>query len=114
MGEVTVTAKKPLIEQKIDRMIVNVEAAVTNVGATALEVLEKSPGVTVDKDGNISLKGKQNVQIFIDGKPAYLSGAELVNLLNNMSANQLEQIEIMTNTPAKSRCRCNRCDLTNV
>lgn len=98
---VTVTARKPLIEQKIDKMIVNVEAAVTNVGATALEVLEKAPGVTVDKDGTISLKGKQNVQIFIDGKPAYLSGAELVNLLNNMSANQLELIEIMTNPPAK-------------
>jgi iron complex outermembrane recepter protein len=101
LGAVTVTAKKPLIEQKIDRMIVNVEAAVTNVGATALEVLEKAPGVTVDKDGNISLKGKQSVQVYIDGKPAYLSGLELVNLLNNMNANQLEQIEIMTNPPAK-------------
>ncbi len=101
LGTVTVTARRPLIEQKIDRMVVNVEAAVTNVGATALEVLEKSPGVTVDKDGNISLKGKQNVQVFIDGKPAYLSGQELVNLLSNMNANQLDQIEIMTNPPAR-------------
>lgn len=101
IGGVTVTSSKPLIEQKIDRMVVNVDAAVSNVGATALEVLEKSPGVTVDRDGNISLKGKQSVQIFIDGKPAYLSGAELVNLLSNMNANQLEQIEIMTNPPAK-------------
>ena len=49
IGEVTVTAKKPLIEQKLDRTIVNVEASVTNVGATALEVLEKSPGISVDK-----------------------------------------------------------------
>ena len=98
---VTVIGRKPLVEQKIDRMIVNVDAAVSNVGATALEVLEKSPGITVDKDGNISLKGKQGVQIFIDGKPSYLSGAELVNLLQNMSASQLEQIEIMTNPPAK-------------
>jgi hypothetical protein len=101
IGEVTVTARKPLIEQKIDRMIVNVEAAVSNVGATALEVLEKSPGITVDKDGTISLKGKQSVQVYIDGKPAYLSGLDLVNLLSNMSASQLEQIEIMTNPPAK-------------
>ena len=67
---VTVSSKKPLIEQKIDKTILNVEASVTNVGATALEVLEKAPGVTVDKDGNISLKGKAGVQIFIDGKPA--------------------------------------------
>lgn len=101
LAAVTVVSKRPLFEQKTDRMIVNVEAAVTNVGATALEVLERSPGVTVDKDGNISLKGKQNVQVYIDGKPAYLSGQDLVNLLNNMNANQLDQIEIMTNPPAR-------------
>jgi len=101
LAAVTVTAHKPLIEQRIDRMVVNVDAAVTNVGATALEVLEKSPGITVDKDGKISLKGKQGVQIFVDGRPSYLSGADLVNLLSNMNANQLEQIEIMTNPPAK-------------
>ena len=57
LSAVIVTGKKPLIEQKIDRMVVNVDASVTNVGSTALEVLEKSPGVAVDKDGNISLKG---------------------------------------------------------
>lgn len=101
LGGVTVTAKKPLIEQRIDRTIVNVEAAVTNVGATALEVLEKSPGISVDRDGNISLKGKQGVQVYIDGRPSYLSGADLANLLRNMNANQLDQIEIMTNPPAK-------------
>jgi hypothetical protein len=67
-----VIAKKPLIELKLDKTVVNVDAAVTNVGATALEVLEKSPGVTVDKDGNISLKGKTGVQIYIDGKPSYV------------------------------------------
>jgi iron complex outermembrane recepter protein len=101
VGGVTVSAKKPLIEQKIDRTIVNVDASVTNVGNSALEVLEKSPGITVDKDGNISLKGKQGVQIFIDGRPSYLSGADLANLLRSMSASQLDQIEIMTNPPAK-------------
>ena len=101
LGAVTVTAKKPLVEQKIDRMVVNVEAAVTNVGATAMEVLEKSPGITVDKDGNISLKGKQGVQIYIDGRPSYLSGTDLANYLRNMNASQLDQIEIMTNPPAK-------------
>ena len=101
IGEVTVTAKKPLIEQKLDRTIVNVEASITNVGATAMEVLEKSPGISVDKDGNISLKGKQGVQVYVDGRPSYLSGADLANLLRNMNASQLDQIEIMTNPPAK-------------
>ncbi|MEQ1676928.1 MAG: TonB-dependent receptor, partial [Chitinophagaceae bacterium] len=98
---VTVTARKPLVEQKIDRMVVNVEASATNVGATAMEVLEKSPGISVDKDGNISLKGKQGVQVYIDGRPSYLAGTDLANYLRSMNAAQLEQIEIMTNPPAK-------------
>ena len=101
MANVTVTAKRPLIEQKIDRTVVNVEASVTNVGATALEVLEKSPGISVDKDGNISLKGKEGVMVLIDGRPTQLGGTDLANMLRNMNANQLDQIEIMTNPPAK-------------
>lgn len=101
MSGVTVVARRPFIEQKMDRMLVNVDASVTNSGSTALEVLEKSPGVTVDKDGNISLKGKSGVMVMIDGRPAYLSGTELSNYLKNLPANALEQIEIMTNPPAK-------------
>lgn len=101
LKEVTVVSRKPMVEQKIDRTIINVEAAVTNAGSTALEVLEKSPGVQVDKDGNISLKGKQGVMVLIDGRPSYLSGPELANMLKGMQASQLEQIEIMTNPPAK-------------
>lgn len=101
LSGVTVTARKPLIEQKIDRTLVNVDAAASNVGTTALEVLEKSPGVSVDKDGNISLKGKQGVQVYVDGRPTYLSGTDLANMLGNMNSSQLDQIEIMTNPPAK-------------
>lgn len=98
---VVVVGKKPLLEQKIDRMVVNVDAYVSNVGSTALEVLEKSPGITVSKDGNISLKGKPDVIVMVDGKPSYLGSAELAGLLSNMSSNQLSQIEIMTNPSAK-------------
>lgn len=98
---VTVTANRPLIEQKIDRTVVNVEASVTNAGSNALEVLEKAPGVSVDKDGNISLKGKDGVMVLIDGRPTQLGAADLANMLRNMNASQLEQVEIMTNPPAK-------------
>ena len=98
---VTVTSNKPLVEQKIDRTVVNVEASVTNVGSSALEVLEKSPGITVDRDGNISLKGKEGVIVLIDNRPTYLSGPDLANLLRSMQASQLDQIEIMTNPPAR-------------
>ncbi|HNP24337.1 MAG TPA: TonB-dependent receptor [Panacibacter sp.] len=98
---VSVAAQRPLVETKIDKTVVNVDASPTNTGLSALEMLEKSPGVTVDNDGNISLKGKQGVMIFIDGKPAYLSGQDLTNYLKNMPANQLDQIEIMSQPPAK-------------
>jgi iron complex outermembrane receptor protein len=101
IGGVTVTARRPLIEQKIDRTVLNVEASVTNVGNSALEVLEKAPGVTVDKDGNISLKGKDGVMVMVDGRPTQLSGPDLANLLRSMNAGQLDQIEIMTNPPAR-------------
>lgn len=101
VGGVMVTSKKPLIEQKAGKTLINVDASPTNSGLTALELLEKSPGVSVDNDGNISLKGKQGVLILIDGKPTYMSGADLAALLKNMQSSSLEQIEIMTNPPAK-------------
>jgi iron complex outermembrane recepter protein len=97
----TVTSKKQVIEYKADKIVVNVDANLNNAGANALEVLQKAPGVTVDKDGNVSLKGKSSVMIFIDGKPAYVSGADLANLLTNMQSSQLDQIEVMSNPPAK-------------
>ncbi|HUR10473.1 MAG TPA: TonB-dependent receptor, partial [Flavitalea sp.] len=101
LGEVTVTAKRPMVENKIDKMVVNVEAFITNSGGTALDVLEKSPGITVDRDGNVSLKGKQGVIILIDGKQTFLAGQDLANFLRNMPSNQLDQIEIMTQPSAK-------------
>jgi len=101
LKEVVVNSKKPFIERKLDKTILNVEASITNAGSTAMEVLEKAPGVSVDKDGNISLKGKQGVIIMIDGKPSYLSGQDLANFLKNLPAANLDQVEIMTNPSAK-------------
>jgi outer membrane receptor protein involved in Fe transport len=101
LKEIAIVARKPFIEQKIDKMVVNVDAAVTNAGTNILEVLEKSPGITVDGDGKISLKGKQQVMVMIDGKPTYLGQAELTNLLKTMPSGSIEQIEIMTNPSAK-------------
>lgn len=101
LGGVTVQARRPLVENKIDKMVVNVDASPTNAGSSALEVLEKSPGISVDRDGNISIKGKQGVIVLVDGKQTYLSGQDLANLLRNMPASQLDQIEIMTQPSAK-------------
>jgi iron complex outermembrane receptor protein len=101
LAEVHVDNKKPLIEQKAGKTVINVEASATNVGLNVLDLLQKSPGVTVDNDGNISLKGKQGVMILIDGKPTYMSGPDLAAYLKNMQSTALSQIEIMTNPPAK-------------
>ena len=98
---VAVDTKKPFIERQIDKTVLNVDALISNAGSTAMEVLEKAPGVSVDKDGNISLKGKQGVIIMMDGKPAYLSGQQLSNLLKSMPSSAIEQIEIITNPSAK-------------
>ena len=101
LQSVAVVGKRPLIEQKSDRMIINVDAAASNAGSTALEVLERSPGITVDKDDNIALKGKQGVTIMIDNKPTYLSASQLASYLKSMPASAIDQIEIMTNPSAK-------------
>lgn len=101
MKAVVITAKKPLIEQKIDKLVVNVDAAPTNAGATAMEVLEKSPGITINNDGVISLKGKAGVVVMMDGKPTYLSAEDLANLLKNTPASAIDQIEIMSNPSSK-------------
>lgn len=98
---VVVAARRPLIEQKIDKLVVNVDASPTNAGATAMEVLEKSPGITVNNDGGISLKGKPGVIVMMDGKPTYLSATDLANLLKNTPASAIDQIEIMTNPSSK-------------
>ncbi|MBB2146335.1 outer membrane beta-barrel protein [Pedobacter sp. LMG 31464] len=101
LKEVTITSKKQLIERKQGKTIINVDAAITNAGTTVLEVLEKSPGVMVDKNGGISLQGKPSVLVLIDDKPTYLSGTELSNLLGSMSSAQVNQIELITSPSAK-------------
>lgn len=101
LATVTVTSQRKPIERKVDRTIVNVDAFISNTGSNALEVLEKSPGVQVDNNDVISLKGKQGVMIYIDDKPTYLSGADLANYLKSLPASMLDKIEIMTTPPAK-------------
>ena len=101
MAGVVITAKRPPIEVRAGKTVVNVDASPTNAGLNVLEILEKSPGVAVDNDGNVSLKGKSGVLILIDGKQTYLSGTQLASFLKSIQSSSLDQIEIMTNPPAK-------------
>src|SRR6201996_5579346 len=101
LNAVNVTAQKSFVQQKIDRTVVNVGALISNTGTNALEVLEKTPGVQVDADGNITFKGKSGVLVMIDDKPTYLSAANLATYLKSLPSSSLDQIELMDNPPAK-------------
>lgn len=101
LKEVVVTSHKPPVEVKADKIILNVEGSVNAVGQDALELLRKSPGVTVDKDNNLSVSGKNGVQVYIDGKPSPLSGTDLSEYLKTIQSASIESIEIISNPSAK-------------
>ena len=101
MKGVTVAAKKPFIQKLSDRIVVNVENSIVSAGSSAMDVLERSPGVNVDQNDAISLRGKQGVIIMIDGKPTPMAGADLANYLRGLPSNAIERIDIITNPSAK-------------
>lgn len=102
LTEVKVVAQKPFIEQQVDRTVMNVENSIVASGNTALEVLEKAPGVTIDRQNDqIQLKGKAGVIVYIDGKQTYLSQQEVSNLLKNTPSDNIASIEIITNPGSK-------------
>jgi iron complex outermembrane receptor protein len=98
---VTITARKPPVQFLPDRTVLRVDASISAAGSTALELLERAPGITIDRDGNISLKGRDQVLVMIDNKPSYLSSSELSALLSGMSSNDIESIELIDKPPAK-------------
>jgi len=101
LKEVVVTSRKPAVEVKADKIVLNVEGSINAVGQDALELLRKSPGVTVDKDNNLSVSGKNGVQVFIDGRPTPLSGTDLAEYLKTIQSSSIESIEIISNPSAK-------------
>lgn len=99
--EVKVMSKKPMIEVKADKTVFNVEQSINSAGSNALDLLRKSPGVRVDKNDNIEMRDKNNVLIYIDGKPNYLGSRDLAAVLKSMQASDIESIELITNPSAK-------------
>ncbi|MCX2743594.1 TonB-dependent receptor [Mangrovivirga sp. M17] len=98
---VEVRATRPTVIVEADKTVVDIENSALTEGNTALEVLEKSPGVWVDQDGNIQLNGKAGVLVMIDDRRTFMSAKELQSLLNSMSANNIKSIELITNPSAK-------------
>ena len=100
LAEVEVKAKKPLIERQMDKLVVNVSASPLSAGSNGNDILRRAPGVRIDKDGNITVNGK-SVEIWVDGKPSYLSGQQLKAMLDGTDGNTIEKIEIISNPSAK-------------
>jgi len=98
---IIVAVKKPMFEQKIDRLVVNVANSITSAGNTALDVLERSPGVIVDHQNNtISMNGKDGVMIMINGKISRIPIAAAVQMLAGMNSSNIDKIELITTPPA--------------
>jgi Outer membrane protein beta-barrel family/CarboxypepD_reg-like domain len=102
LNKVVVKAKKPLYEQQIDRLVVNVQSSITSSGNTILEVLQKSPGVVVNRQSNsISMNGQSGVRVMINDKLMQVPLDVVVQMLDGMNASNVEKIELITTPPAK-------------
>lgn len=101
LSEITVLAKRPFLEQKIDRTIVNVANSIANAGGTALQVLQRSPGVQVNNlTKSISLSGKEGVVVMINGKISRQPADAIVQMLEGMNADNIDRIELIHTPPA--------------
>jgi iron complex outermembrane receptor protein len=99
--EILITAQEPFIRQEAGITVVNVEAGILNAGLTAADVLQRTPGATVDKDCIVKLKGKGGVLVLLDGKPLYMDDAQVGALLKSIPADQIKEMEIITSPSAK-------------
>lgn len=100
LNEVVISAEKAQVINSIDKQVFNVEKNIVSEGGTAADVLQQVPSVTVDIDGNVSLRGSGNITILIDGKPSGLTG-DRSTILSQIPANSIESIEVITNPSAK-------------
>jgi hypothetical protein len=101
LAEVTVVSKVPAIEHYADKTVVNVQNSPLNAMGTVFDVIQRSPGVMVDNNDNISLQGKQGILVMIDGRVTPMTGTDLANLLKSMPAESVDKIEFITNPSAK-------------
>jgi len=101
LKQAEVTAFKPLIQVKADKTIFNVENSINSTGSTAYELLQKAPGVVVDNNDNISLKGRGGVLVQVDGRSTHLTETELADYLKSIQSTDVESIELISNPSSK-------------
>lgn len=101
LAEVVIKAKRPLIQMEIDKTVVNVDAMISSASSNTLEVLEKTPGIVVNSNGDITLNGRSGVMVLIDGRSTYMSAQDLSLYLKSLPGSLLDKIELMDNPPAR-------------
>lgn len=101
LKEAEVVAERAMVEYQLDKRVVNVDKNIVAGGGTASDVLEQVPSVSVDNDGNVSLRGSSNVKVLINGRPSELMGNDLASLLEQIPASTVENVEVITNPSAK-------------
>jgi len=101
LKEVSITGEKRVMDLKVDKKVFNVEKNTTTAGGSATDVLQNVPAVSVDVEGNVNLRGKGNVTVLIDGKPATMLGSDVTSALQSLPAGSIESVEVITNPSAK-------------
>ena len=101
LDAVVVTAERTMVEYQLDKRVVNVDKNIVASGGTATDVLQNVPSVSVDNDGNVSLRGSSNVKVLINGRPSELLASDLSTLLEQTPASSVESVEVITNPSAK-------------
>ncbi|MEO7311126.1 MAG: TonB-dependent receptor [Chitinophagaceae bacterium] len=101
LQNVTVTSSRPVIENKLDKMVYNIDRDITSQGGIATDALKKIPGVTVDINGNVELLGNPSVRFLIDGKPSAIFGNSVADALQSIPNSQIQSIEVITSPSAK-------------
>src|SRR5690606_41055509 len=101
LDEIQISAQRSQMELKLDKRVVNVGSNLADAGTNVADLLDNIPSISVDVEGDVSLRGSQNVRILVDGKPSGLLGNNVADALRQLQSDMVERVEIITNPSAR-------------